>query len=111
MISIIPAYVWALVSMAFFFIIAMIVASAIPYKPNNPGTTARRVWFWILLIVSMISGFMTNFIIYLGIRVPSDQSRYLLHASIAMGVFCVLYILLGLILSKIFSNSKIGTLF
>lgn len=105
------AYVWALIAAAFFFLVAVVAANLILYKPSNPGTTKRRVWFWICCILAVIAGFAINFIIYKGIDVPSIASSYLKASCIAAGIALVAYIIVGFVVSKIFSSSKIGTWF
>lgn len=105
------AYIWALSIMVAFLLIAVLVANLILYKPNNPGTTTRRIWFWVLAVLTPIVGFLINSYIASGIEVPTQKTAYLMHSGIGAGVGLVLFILLGFILSKIFSNSKIGTWF
>lgn len=101
----------ALVIMVVFFLIAVAVSAAIPYRPNNPGTTARRIWFWVLCVVAAVVGFVVNYIIGTNITVPSIQSSYYMHSGIAAGVSALLYIFVGFGISKIFPKSKVGTWF
>lgn len=44
-ISITSAYMWAIVIMVAFFLLAVIISNLILFKPNNSGTTTRRIWF------------------------------------------------------------------
>ena len=110
-ISMTSAYMWAMVTMAIFFLIAVLSANMIIFKPNNPGTTARRIWFWVLFALTGVSGFLINAAISSKVEVPSIKSDYLMHSGIACGVALVLYVLLGFVISKIFKNSKVGTWF
>jgi len=110
-ISISSAYMWAIIVMAVFFLLAVLVANMILYKPNNPGTTQRRVWFWVFCVASAVIGFVINYFIGHNIDVPSLQSSYYMHSAIAAGVGIVIYVIAGFALSKIFSSSKIGTWF
>lgn len=105
------AYMWAIVIMIAFFLVAIVIANLIVYKPKNPGTTARKLWFWALCAATGVVAFVVNFIIGNGISVPSLQSSYHLHSAIAAGIAVLLYILIGFVASKIFANSKIGTWF
>lgn len=105
------AYMWALVIMVAFFLLAVIISNLILFKPNNPGTTARRIWFWGLCVATGVVGFIINFIIGKGITVPSTQSDYFMHTGIAAGVAVLLYIIVGFGVSKLFPNSKVGTWF
>lgn len=110
-VSITSAYMWALIIMVGCFLLATIIANLILFKPNNPGTTQRRIWFWSLCVVSGIIGFIINFFIGKNISVPTIQSSYFMHAGIATGVSALLYIIVGVVVSKMFPNSKVGTWF
>lgn len=110
-VSIASAYMWAFVVMVVFFLVAVFVASSIPYRPGNPGTTQRRIWFWILCILTGVVGFVINYIIGSGISVPSTQSSYYTNAVIASAAALALFIVIGLAVSKMFPTSKVGTWF
>lgn len=110
-VSVTSAYMWAFVIMIVFFLIAVVIANMIVFKPKDPGTTARRTWFWILCVATVAVSFLVNYILAKGISVPSLQSDYIMnsvYASVAAGVF---YILFGFGVSKVFSSSKVGTWF
>jgi hypothetical protein len=109
--SMTSAYMWSCVVMAVCFLIAVVIANMILFKPGNTGVTHRRIWFWILCVATGIVGFLINYGIGSNITVPSIQANYYMHSGIAAGVSVVIYIILGLVLSKMFSNSKIGTWF
>lgn len=110
-VSITSAYMWAVVVLVVFFLLAVVIANAILYKPNDPGTTKRRIWFWVLAILNAPVGFVINYIIGSGISVPSIQGNYYMHSGIAAGVCLVVFILVGFIVSKLFPKSKVGTWF
>lgn len=110
-VSMTSAYMWAIVIMVVFFLIAVIIANMVLFKPNNSGTTTRRIWFWILCVANGIVGFLINFAIGRNINVPAIKSDYLMHAGIAAGICVLGFILVGFIVSKMFPNSKVGTWF
>lgn len=110
-VSITSAYMWAIVIMAAFFLLAVVIANLILFKPNNSGTTSRRIWFWVLCVATGLVGFIINFIRAQKIDVPSVQSSFLMHTAIAAGVCVVVYIIVGFVFSKLFPNSKVGTWF
>lgn len=110
-ISITSAYMWALVIMVVFFLTAVIIANLILFKPNNTGTTNRRIWFWILCVSTGVVGFVINYFIGQKIDVPTLQSNFYMHAGIATVVSMAIYIIAGFVVSKIFPNSKVGTWF
>lgn len=110
-VSITSAYMWAIVVMVVFFLLAVLIANLVLFKPNNPGTTIRRIWFWILCAATGVISFIINYAFGSNISVPSIQSNYFMHAGIAAGICVLLYILFGFVVSKIFPNSKVGTWF
>ncbi len=109
--SVTTAYTWAIVTLIVFFLIAILSANMVPYKPNNPGTSTRRVYFWVICVLSVVVGFFVNFGIASGIEVPTIKSDYMLHSSIAAGISFVVFIILGFAISKMFPNKKVGTWF
>lgn len=110
-VSMTSAYMWALVIMVVFFLLAVIISNLIIYKPNDPGTAKRRIWFWTLCVATGVVSFIVNFIIGSGITVPTIQSSFYMHSGIATGVSVVLYIIFGFIVSKLFPKSSLGTWF
>lgn len=110
-VSITSAYMWALVVMIVFLLLAVFIANMILYKPNNPGTTTRRIWFWVCCVLTAVAAFVINYIIGSSITVPAIKNDYLMHTGIACGVAVVLYILIGFGMSKMFPKSKVGTWF
>jgi hypothetical protein len=109
--SMTSAYMWSCVVLVVFFLLAILIANMILFKPHNTGVTQRRVWFWILCVATGIVGFLINYAIGSGISVPSIQANYYMHSGIAAGASVLVFIILGFVLSRIFSNSKIGTWF
>lgn len=109
--SILSAYMLSGVVMVVCFLLAVLIANMILFKPRDPGVTKRRIWFWILCAATGVIGFLINFVIAQGITIPNVHANYLMHSGIATGVSVVLYIIVGFVLSKIFPKSKIGTWF
>lgn len=106
------AYVWALAIMVVCFVLAIIISNLILFKPNNPGTTARRIWFWVLAVASALIGLTINICVSGGDDVSkAAHNSYMAAAGIAAGISLVVYIVLGFALSKMFPKSKIGTWF
>ena len=105
------AYVWALITVAIFFCIAILCANMIAYRPNDPGTTKRRSTFWALGVVGVVVGFFINYYFASKIDVPTLNASYTLNSCIAAGISLVVYIILGFALSKMFPRAKVGTWF
>lgn len=105
------AYIWAIIVMAVCLGLAVIISNLINYKPNNPGTVAKRIWFWALCAANVAAGFLINFLIQEKIVVPTQASAYLKAAGIAAGIALVGYIVMGFCISKMFPRTKVGTWF
>lgn len=111
-VSMSTAYMWAIIVLVVFELIAVLIANAIPYRPNNTGATARKLWFWILAILTPIVGYLINFFaVSSNISAPTIRSEFQTNMAIAAGVAFVLYILVGFVVSKMFPKTKIGTWF
>lgn len=111
MLSNVTAYTTAIIPMAACLLVAAGIAMAVPYKPNNPGTGVRKAWFWIMLVVGLILGFLFNFLVCKAEPVSTIFNNYLMHAGIAAFVSAVFYIALGFVLAKIMPKSKIASWF
>jgi len=105
------AYIIGAVVCLAFLIIAALVSSAIRYEggSNPKDKKKRKICFWVFAVLTPIITFLVGFIfIREGIKVPSLQEKFTTALSIATGCSLVVYILLGLVLSKIFRTGKLG---
>jgi sulfoxide reductase heme-binding subunit YedZ len=105
------AYIISLITALIFLLLAAIVANAIKFEggSNPKDPQSRRTWFWILAILNPAVTYLLGYFIFW----PTDANRmvlnnYLTALSIGTAIGFVLYILLGFILSKVFTNGKIG---
>ena len=104
------AYIIGIVVSLVFLLIAALISNGIKYEggSNPKDPKKRKVCFWICLVLGIIVTAVVGFIIRGGIQIPSLQAKFTTALLIAMGIGLVLYILLGLVLSKIFKNGKLG---
>lgn len=109
--SVSVAYVWAIIICIFLLVVAAAIAYMIPNKPGGKDISQRRVWYWILFVVTIGLSFGLNAWIAASIKIPSRHSAYLTAAAIATGIAAALYILIGLCLSKGMKRSKLGSWF
>ena len=110
----VSAYVIAIVIALFFLLVAALISNSIKYEGgNNPKDIGKRkMWFWILGVITPIVIFLFGFLIVRpGILVPSMRDKYTTAISIGAGVAFLLYIALGFVISKILKNGKLGTWF
>ena len=105
------AYVWAIVISLVVLLIAALVAYMIPNKPRGKDIGQRRAWYWILFVVMVAVSFGVNACIANGINIPSKHDAYFEASAYATGVAALVYIIVGLLLSKGMSKSKLGSWF
>lgn len=121
-------FVAAIVCALGFLLLAILISSLIKYEPgSNPkDPKKRRMWFWVLGVLAVVLAFVLLFFV---IPVPVEaidwtnytpkqrkdyenlMAHYTMMAGIATGTCFVIYVVLGLILSKVFKNKKIGDWF
>lgn len=106
----ITAYTVSVIITLVILFIAAIIANLIKFeggsKPKDPKI--RKLWFWILCLVNPILIFLLGFFVFMpdgNIRVVKNYTAALSIGTVA-GFF--LYILLGFILSRLFTNGKLG---
>ena len=107
-------YVLAVILAIIFIGISMLISNMIAYQggknPSDPRK--RKIWFFVLSGVAIISFFLWNFLHVAGlVKGAPAQSEFLIHNAISTGVVLVVYIVLGIVLSKILKKGKYGTLF
>lgn len=110
--NVITAYVVALVIMIVFFLLAVVISNNIPYVKGASDKLRRRVWFWVLAVLTPVISIIYNAsFIMPSIRIPSMRNAYFAQSCIAAGAAFLLFVLVGLLLSKSFSHSKISSWF
>ena len=105
------AYVWAIVISLLLFLVAVIIAYMIPNKPGGKDISSRKMWFWVLFVVVIVASFGVNYYIGSGIKIPTKYAAYLTASAISTGVGAVIYLILGVVLSKMMPTSKLGSWF
>ena len=106
------AYIIGVVVAIVALIIAAIVANLISYKPDNSDCGKRKMWFYIILVLTLVATFVLCYVIeYSGIKVASKARDYMTAMCIATVISPIIYFVLGLILAKINKHGKIGNWF
>ena len=107
------AYIISIVTALVFLLLSVFIASAIKFEggsnPKDPGK--RKMWFWILAILNPAVNFILGFFVFKPDANAMIVNEYVAALSIGTGIGFVLYIILGFVLSKIFSTGKIGSWF
>lgn len=108
------AYIMAAAISIGFLLISALIANLIKYEggSNPKDKKKRKIWFWVMGVLSLIVTLVVGFFIILpGISVPTLQTKFTNALLIGTGAGFVLYIILGLIISKIFKHGKVGNWF
>lgn len=114
MVSTIPVYIISAVFAGLFLLIAAIISNSISFEgganPKDPGK--RKLWFWIMGVLGTISNLLFGFFFYYYNENNSYAKSQLITAiGIGSGICFILYIVLGVVVSKIFKNGKLGNWF
>lgn len=110
----ISAYLIGVIVLAVCLALAIISANAIRYEAgiNPQDKKKRQMWFWALAVLTPVATIaVAYFAAYQGIKVPSRQTAYLTAMGISAGVGFVAYVVVGFVLSKMFSHGKLGSWF
>jgi len=94
-------------------LIAAIIATMIDYigGSSDEDSKKRRFWFWVLFSLSFIGFFLYNMFIVSKTIAPNLESKFMITNIIGSIIATVVYLILGIILSKIFSKGKLGSWF
>ncbi len=107
-------YISAVVLAIIFIVISLVVANMIAYEggKNPKDAKKRKIWFWILASVNAMVFFLWN-LLYVAEKVKGKpaKSEFLMHNGIATGVTLLVFIVLGIVISKVMNKSKYGTIF
>ena len=115
-------WIWAIIVLAGLLAIAVISALLINYRPGGADKITRRVWFWVLAVLTPIASFLLNFFVHIKdfeatFRTLSPTKIQETVKALTMNnvysciaVFAA-FILIGFVLSKVFKRSKLGTWF
>lgn len=104
-------FIWAGAVLIVFFLLAVMSANMILYKKNDTGVTKRKIWFWVFASLTFVVSFIINWGVAESIEVVSHQSKYITYSWIAAVCATALFVILGVVISKCFPNSKVGTWF
>ena len=102
----------AIIGLAF-LLVAAVIAQLIKFeggsRPRDPKQ--RRVAFWSLLVASGATAFSYNSFVVASTVAINLKAKFVSTTVISALVTLVVYLLLGFILSKVFSTGKLATWF
>lgn len=104
------AYIITLITALLLLLLSAIIANAIKFEggSNPKDPQARKAWFWVFAIVNPALAFLVGYFIFKPEANIMIVNKYVSALSMGTAIGFVVYILLGFILSKVFSNGKIG---
>lgn len=115
-------WIWAMIVLAAFLAIAVISALLVNYRPGGADKSVRRIWFWILAVLTPITSFLVNY--FTKIQGFEATFKKIGPAKIQQAVdtltmqnvystiaVLILFIAIGWMLSVMFKRSKLGTWF
>jgi len=108
------SYIFGAVCGIIFLLIAILISNSIKYQggTNPTDPKKRRVWFWIIGIISPVVFYMYNFILVIpNITKGPALDKFMLHGALSAILTLFVYILLGFILAKVLKRGKIGNWF
>jgi methionine sulfoxide reductase heme-binding subunit len=107
----VSAYIISIIIALIILFASVIISISIKFeggtKPKDPRN--RRMWFWILALVTPVIIFLMGFFVFL----PTYANRkvindYISALSIGTVAGFFLYVILGFMLSRVFRNGKLG---
>ncbi len=106
------AYMIGIVCAVAFFLLALLSAVMIAYRPDLKDKTTRKVWYWVLGIICAFTAFLVPyFAIYTDIKVPSKADAFMNAMIIGTCLSFVIYVIAGFIVSKSFKTKKVQSWF
>lgn len=106
------AYIIGVCATVVMLLISMLVANLISYRPDNGDIKTRKIWFWILGAITPVVSFLVSFFfVYLDIKGHAKQESFMTAMVIATISSFVLYVVLGIVLSKVKKHGKMGNWF
>ena len=94
--------------------LAILISSQISFErgANPKDPRKRRITFWILAVITPVIFYMYNlFLVIPNIKKGPALAKFFNTSAIAPVISLVTFIVLGVILSKIFKTKKIGNWF
>ena len=111
---IINTYMFAVITAIVMLAIALLVANSIKYQPgpNPKDASKRKLWFWILAILTPVIFYVYNLVLVMpNIKAGPAMNKFFMHSALSPVVSIVVFVALGITLSKIFKRKKVGTWF
>ncbi len=107
-------YMFAVVTAIVMLGLAILVASMIQYQSgaNPKDRIKRKTWFWILGILTPIIFYVYNLTMVMpNIKAGPAMKKFSTHGALSPVVAFAIFVILGVVISKIFKRKKVGNWF
>ena len=107
-------YMFAVVTAIVMLGLAILVASMIQYQSgaNPKDRMKRKMWFWILGIITPIIFYVYNLTLVMpNIKAGPAMNKFFTHSALSPVLAFAIFVILGVIVSKIFKRKKVGNWF
>ena len=109
---IIQVYVCALVASVVALLLAIFLSCRVSYQPDLSDVRKRKGTFWLTgVLAPVLSALLAFLIVYIGLKTGSKKSACILHMCIGLVVSWIIYVMLGLVVSKANKQGKLGSWF
>ena len=107
------AYIISIVMALLFLLLSAFIAMSIKFEggSNPKDPKKRKMWFWVLAVISPAITFLLGYFVFKPDANVLIVNNYVTALSIGIFIGIALYIISGLILSKMFRNGKLGNWF
>ena len=107
-------YMFAVVTAIVMLGLAILVASMIQYQSgaNPKDRIKRKTWFWILGILTPVIFYVYNLTMVMpNIKAGPAMNKFFTHSALSPVVAFAIFVILGVVISKIFKRKKVGNWF
>jgi len=107
-------YIFAVILGIILLSVAVLIASQIKYQggANPKDPMKRKVWFWTLAGLTPTAFYLYNMLMVIpNVKKGKALALFYMHSALSPVVALVVFIALGVVLSKIFKTKKIGNWF
>ena len=106
-------YIWAAVIIIAAWLISLLIAQVIPYRPGRDTSYIyRRIWSIVLCLISVLGYLVYNFTVVMpNIRRIQLKDDFSTTIWVCFAAMIVLYALAGWVVSIVFPRSKFATIF
>ena len=107
-------YMFAILSAIVMLGLAILIASMIKFQSgSNPkDRMKRKVWFWIIGVSTPVLFYVYNLVLVIPtIKAGPAMNKFMMHSALSPVISFIVYLILGITVSKIFKRKKIGNWF